>query len=427
MSIRDWFRRKPRAIQAETKSALLDREYEVKSTSDVVEGYSSDPAWAFSFNAGTSPMASIESMAAVFACARRVVEAACRVELKVFVGDEAAPSDHPLAELLRRPVPGMGRSTFVQHLGYGALLTGGAYIEKKRSSAMPESAAHLGRAQPHQLWPYFEGQIISTMMGPGVPLVSHYTKTVTGKQETLQTRDVARIVLVRPGEFGRGLSPVEVGAREISIDRAAAEWQQCTMQNRGVPDGLLVADRPLSPTQYADTEKRIKEKWSGVVNAHLPILMGNSMKWQDLAKSMLDLEFLQGRKWTRGQICMLFGVSEVLFELAGTTYSNLETAELSLWVNAALPLVEAIVEVINTDIASEYDPDVTVHADTAKIAALVAVMRERWKAAEPALKSGVPMSQVSNLFGLGVTPYPGWDVPIVPQNLVTLSSVTGVS
>ena len=115
----------------------------------------------------------------------------------------------------------------------------------------------------------------------------------------------------------------------------------------------------------------------------------------------------------------------MLFDSAGTTYANYETARAILMTHTVLPLARAVRDQLMADLVPEYgDPDLSVELDLEAVDALLPFLRERWVVANHALNRGVPMSQVSETYRLGVQPYDGWEVGLVPAAMIPVDSLS---
>jgi phage portal protein BeeE len=136
-----------------------------------------------------------------------------------------------------------------------------------------------------------------------------------------------------------------------------------------------------------------------------------------------------GRRFAREAICAALGVPAVLFNLEGATYANLSTALLALWTMGANPILELILSYLNLELAPEYGADVSIVADTSQVDALLPLLRERWDVAAIAAQRGLSVDQLTSLFGLGVSPFPGSETGFVAaaQQPVDLFSVGGTS
>ena len=398
---------------------------EVKTVVAPLAASRPDPEWAFSFSPSASADLALKASVWVYACAERRATACAAIPLILYRGGVEVPWDDqndPLLRLLRQPIPGTTWDAWVEEVVLYLALTGTSYLEKIRARAYGTSAIYPGQGLPLELWPSGAGDFKAKVDTKIRRQVVEYYEPRVGDRTKLAPSEVVRIVRPRPGKRAEGFAPVEGAEREVSTDRAASEWQAHSLRNRGVPDGVISFDMPLSPDQEVLVAAQMTQEWIGARNAHRPMVLSGA-KWLDLAKTHVELELTAGRQATRKGICAAMGTPEVLFDVSGSTYSNLETALLSFTTQTILPDMGRIVSALNMAVCAEFGPDVYLAIDFAAVPALLPILRAKWEVADKALNRGVPMSQVSASLDLGVTEYRGWDVGLVPSSNVPVESL----
>lgn len=109
--------------------------------------------------------------------------------------------------------------------------------------------------------------------------------------------------------------------------------------------GLLAFQNNVTPTQAEQIKSALLQNVQGVDNAGGIYVCGNSsVSFTDLSKSQLDMNFPELLKTLSNSISLAYGIPLPLINQDSMTYSNYETANLSLYDNAVLPLVELIYE-----------------------------------------------------------------------------------
>lgn len=391
----------------------------------------SEPAWAFSYSSSARPDDLQKASAWVFACADKIATALAACPVVIYRGGEVVPwlSDDPLAALLREPTPDMTWSAWLEEVGLYAILTGCCYLEKVRVRAYGMSVRYPTLGLPVQLWASganaWKAKVDSDSRRQQI--TSYEPKT--GSDRTpVQPSEIVRIAYARLGKRADAMSKIEPVEREIGADRGASEWQLSALKNRGVPDGIIKVAHAYNELQEQEIVNQIDSEWAGARNAHRPLILGQGADWIDLAKTAVEMEMIEGRRFTRSAICAVMGVPEVIFEASAATYANLEASLLILISQTVLPLAGRIIDALNLGICREYGPDAYLEVDMGAVDALLPILRARWEIAEKALNRGVPMSQVSDTLRLGVEAYPGWDVGLVPSSNVPVSDLTmGIS
>lgn len=367
----------------------------------------------------------------VYCCASLVASCVATIPPRVTLGGVEVGDDHPLVERLRRPTSQHRWREWQAMRAYHLLLSGTDYVHVLRATALGSSAAHAGAGLPFELWPYAEGEWRTKVETRGAPRVKHFERLVGGRLEVGE-RDVIRTKLTRPGREGacKGLAPLEGAAREASADDAASEWQRNSYSNRLVPDGAFeLSDvdpetgMPWRREQLLEAEEWLLRAWAGAANARAPMVYG-SAKWQQMAMTAVEMDFVNSRSASAEGICAAFNVPSVVFRASETTFANLQTARYTLWDSGVLPVAETLFEGLDDELAPEYGPGLSIEPDLSAVDALLPILAARWDVADRELARGVPMSQVSRRHRLGVEPYPGWDVGLIPANLVPSDTYT---
>src|SRR5690625_6642302 len=97
------------------------------------------------------------------------------------------------------------------------------------------------------------------------------------------------------------------------------------MQNRGVPNGVLQADDPhMTPEQFEQAEKVVKEKYAQIGRARQPWIL-NQFKWVPMSLTPAEVDFIETRNLTRKEICAVYGVPVEMIE--GMDDANIASTE----------------------------------------------------------------------------------------------------
>lgn len=395
-----------------------------------------DPPWAggagtFAFSDADEGDAAMKASVWVFACTRLIATSMSSIKLKVFVGDEEAPEDHALVALLNQPMPGVAQSQWMALLSQYLTTGGEVYFEKTRAEAIGLSATDPKRGLTSELWAH-PGSMFEPIVPPDVRRnVPTGYKPKVGDKDEVAPEDIIHVRRPRPSDINSGFGPVEGSEGEINTDSQASGWQQSALGNRGVPDGIFVysGEDGLSLTEEQEVEQQIDDRWTGIKNAHKPFVLGKDLAWVDLAKTMVELELIPGRIFTKSGICAAMIVPTVLFDAAAATYANLAAALSQLQTLNILPTAKLIVDALNISLAPEYGDDVTIKVDPGKSMAMLPMVQNQWDIVAKAVSTGVPVNQLIESVGLDVEPYAGSDIGWIPagQQPVDIFNLSGLS
>jgi HK97 family phage portal protein len=403
--------------EREDKTAKL---IHIKTSVDVIE----DPPWAdnsqaYKYSENDAGDKALQASTWVYACAEKIATSTAAIELRAYAGDKELPDTHPLAVLLKEPLPGISQSLWMYAVSMYFTTGGQTYLEKIRASINGVSATGNGKGLTKELWP-FSGSTFKPEVPENVrrTVPTGYTPTV-GDLTEISPDDIIHVRKPRPSDINAGFGPVEGAEAEINIDSQAAGWQQMALGNRGVPDGIFAytGEYGLNEEQKIEFDAEIGDKWTGIKNAHRPFVLGESVKWIPLANTMVDVELIPGRTFTKEAICATHGVPTVLFDASGATYANLASAMLQLMSTVVMPNVKTLVDLLNVNLSPEYGETINIQAKPASNMAMMPLIENQWKVAKEAQSTGAPMDQVFESVGLNLEPYPGIDTGWVAVGL----------
>ncbi|MFA6605137.1 MAG: phage portal protein [Patescibacteria group bacterium] len=396
----------------------------------------------------------------VYACTTLVARTVASVPWRVTVGGEAAPADHPLVELIAKPNPAWTWNQLQQHVMYSLQLWGEGFMPKIRARALGPSALYPKKGLPAELW-ITKPNLLDPIRGDS-KVISGYQKHGDLKGPIISPEDLIHPVFVHPDDIHRGLAPLEPGQNDVNVDVQAGEWQAHSLENRAVPDGVFKPKEFLTDDQFNEALEHLREEYAGAANARRPLLLGLDMEWIAMSQTAVEMDFLNGRAYTSGNICTVFGVPPEMVGAREAKYKNYETAERVLWTQTVLPNVYMLRDLYNAQLAAEFGDDVALVPDLSGVDALLRIFGERWDIAAkmidkgvpvavanevlrlglptfpgqqftaPTLAAmkelfaaGVPMKVINGALGLGLPPYPGWEVGYLPSSTVTVDSVLG--
>jgi HK97 family phage portal protein len=122
----------------------------------------------------------------------------------------------------------------------------------------------------------------------------------------------------------------------------------------------------------------LKEGQQGTENARDIMLLGGGLKWQQMAMSPQDMDWLQGTKMLAQEIASVFRVPTQLLGIEGSqTYANYEEAKLAFWLQAVLPKLDLYVNELNRWLAPEFGDNVKICYNKESIEALEPLRREK--------------------------------------------------
>ena len=307
-------------------------------------------------------------------CTRLIASGASSVPwiLKNRAGVEL--DEHPILDLLRRPNPREGGARLMEALYSYTLLSGNGYLERVGPRGRP----------PMELWALRPDRMSIVPGLRSLPLAYEYevhgqkvrwlVDQRTGDCEIMHFREF------HPTDDWYGLARVEAAAYGIDRHNAASAHNMALLDNGARPSGALIFE-PVSggtsePAQSAPeevlmkAEDRLAERHGGPKNAGRPLVLGGKVKWEEMGTTPKDMDFNESKSDAARDICSAFGVPHVLVVEGESTYNNRAMAQLELWEDAILPLVDVMLDSLNTWLTPQYEEGLTLGVDLDEIPAL---------------------------------------------------------
>jgi HK97 family phage portal protein len=330
-------------------------------------------------------------------------------------------TEHPFLELLNNPNPYTDSDLFMRELFSYFLLTGNAYINATGNpSSKPLEIFNL---QPQSVT--IQASSIDGFAGQ-YSYQSNDTSSIftrdaekrfiekNGKQELSQLR--AFNPLYNSSNL-YGTSSVQACELEIKQYLQASIHNLALLENGARPSGMLtVKGEPLADDQVNKIKEQIKESVSGASNAGKNMFFGSEMAWTQLSESVKDMDFGQLKTSTSVAIYNALKIPLPMVNPDHMSLANMDTAKLSFYDNAVIPLVNTVYAFLESSLLSRY-PDgdrYTLTFDESKIEALGPRRVEKINTLS---KSGVlTINEIRD--HLGYEEIEGGDTIYQPMNLV---------
>lgn len=183
--------------------------------------------------------------------------------------------------------------------------------------------------------------------------------------------------------YGAGALGAASGA--VAVHNAASAWNKALLDNAARPSGALVYDpgeqgATLSSDQFARLRAELENSFSGAGNAGRPMLLEGGLKWQNLALSPADMDFLGLKAAAARDIALAFGVPPVLLGLPGdATYANYREANRALWRQTILPMAGKILAALVQGLKASF-PGLSLSVDLDQVGELAEDRERLWSA-----------------------------------------------
>jgi len=157
--------------------------------------------------------------------------------------------------------------------------------------------------------------------GNGAIVQYHVGGQVYDSEDILHIRG-----LTMPGSV-RGLSIIEHHKRTLGLSIAGEDCAANVYDSGGLPVGVLEVDADITRDEADALKAGWTEKNGG--RNRTPAVLANGIRYRPLSFNPHDLELIDARRYSAGQVCTLFGVPPHMVGVAGSsgnslTYSNVQ-------------------------------------------------------------------------------------------------------
>ena len=224
--------------------------------------------------------------------------------------------------------------------------------------------------------------------------------------------------LPNPFDFWRGLSPLHVAASAARTDYAAGAFMRGLIENNADAGLIVRTEHLLDEDQQAQIIAALnaRKRQAGVPDR--PLFLSGVAEIVKPGLSSSDLQFLENRKFTRGEICAAFGVPE---EIITTTdhnkYDVMDGARRNFIENRVAPLC-ARLEAEEQATIRAIDPAAGGWFDLDSLPLMQQARRQRLEAAARGFALGIPFNDLNQVLDLGFKPLPWGNIGYLPANLV---------
>ena len=344
-------------------------------------------------------------------------------------GRETLITKGPLADFYNHPHPHINRFQYWELRVIWLMLRGECFRVPIYSSGSHRSAIN---SKNHQLFQVLlldpahfhhiirDHQLVGwryTGFGPNTPLAA----------QVFLPEEVWFERLPNPFDFWRGMPPLYAASMAAHTDYAASAFMRGIIENN-CDTGLIVrTEKALGPEQEAQIIAELNNRKRGAGTADRPLLLSGVAEIIKPELSSSDLQFLENRKFSRGEICAAFGVpEEILTATDHAKYDVMQGARLNFIENRVAPLCRRL----------EADEEVTVKSldrgavgwfDLDSLPIMQQAQRNRLTTARTAFEMGVPFNELNRVLDLGFKRLPWGDKGFVPSTMQNVGEEAGAA
>lgn len=245
----------------------------------------------------------------------------------------------PVLDLLKHPNPRLGeKDFFAQYIQY-LQLSGNTYIRSAGPQNRPPRELYLlrpdrieiknGDCGAYACPDEFDGLIYEYQCG--------------NAKERIDLRTFYHGRLWNPLCDFYGLSPLTPASSSIDQLNESLQWNVSLLKNNACPSGILTSEGNLTDDQVARFKEQLELKYQGPWNSGRPMVLSDGLKFDKMAMTPKDMDWIHGTKLATKNICLTLGIDPSLMgDSDHKTYATFRDAERSFYTATVIPLLEKI-------------------------------------------------------------------------------------
>jgi len=347
----------------------------------------------------------------VYRAVRTIVQAASAIPWVILDGNGEIIKDHPLAKVLRRPNPVFSGQDMMEILIAHELLGGNALW-------MPI----IVNGKVKEFWPVMPDLVKPIPSGNADEWLKGWQVTSHSERKVLPPEQFIHFMQMDPGNLYWGTSPLMAAARTVDTDNEAQDTQKISMQNRGMTDGVFSHETVLTPEQFEEAKRVIREQYLAKNKRREPWVLGAGAKWTQMSMTPIEMDYILSRLANLRGIATAFGLDPwVLGDRSASTYNNVIEVRKAVYIDVALPMLDDIKNTLNNRIAPMYG-NIEISYDTSKVAALREDFGAKVEQADKLWSMGIPFERINARLEMGFDEFEGWETGYLPFNLMPVGS-----
>ena len=297
-------------------------------------------------------------MSAVYSASKRIADAIALTTFKLYKTknnkiEKIIDFSDPFYKLMMNPNPLMDHIEVMERISTDLDLTGNAYIYVVRDDKGIPVELHPLLSQNMTVVPEKEdddnGNLVAGYLYSLDSPDSTYPSFIDdGRTTAFSREEIIHFKNANPKSLFYGFSPIEAARYSIDTDTEMSVQRLRLLQNRAIPEGLLVSQRPLTQ----EDAERIRTQWNQLYQGRnsrgkLAVLDAGSFSFQRLGLSAEELEFQQGKESVWQEIFAIYRVPYAILGGPEVNKATVEAAERIFIKDAIKPRLAKIQATLN--------------------------------------------------------------------------------
>jgi HK97 family phage portal protein len=286
-------------------------------------------------------------VSAALACVRVIAQGTAQLPLHLYRrradGGADHVTDHPVAQILRRPNALQIPLVFRESLAAHATLTGGGYALVTRVGGVPRELLPL---EPHRV----------VVQRAGDWGLRYRVTWPDSRIDDVDPADMLHLVAGPSWDTIRGLDVVEAAREALGLSLAAENHAAGVFGKGGVPPGILTTAGTLTEENRKGLEESWAKAYGGENSGRVPLLT-NGLSFTPIGRSAGDVQLTDTRRYQVEDVCRAFGVFPHMIGAGqqAQTYASAEAFFSAHVVHTLQPWIVRIEQTLDQALLSDQD------------------------------------------------------------------------
>jgi HK97 family phage portal protein len=327
-----------------------------------------------------------------------------------------------VVDLFNRPHPTMDAQMFFEMLVTWLSLRGEFFVLPLDGADQPVDLSErkprikrLLTLPPEMFWHVVQGYDLAAWRYTGSPLMSPIASEMLLPSEVIQSK------LPNPYLYWRGLSPLNVAMTPAATDYAGEQFQKGLWLNNADTGVVVTTDQILGDDQRRAIESALRERKRKAGTPDRPLFLFGGAKVEKPTLTMMDMQFLETRKFLRQEIFAILKVPETLAGFTadlndGGAGGSLDAQKAS-FIESTIGSLCNRIETAFTPVVTTFGDDLVGWFDIDSLPIMQAARQARWDTGTKMFAMGVPINDVNTNLDLGLPEYAWGNKSFLPFNL----------
>ena len=159
-----------------------------------------------------------------------------------------------------------------------------------------------------------------------------------------------------PTRTFRGKGTLETVTTTFDIDETAEKFNLKFFANSATPNSVLSTDKKLSKESLRKLKNEMTNKHEGFENSHKTLILEGGLKWESMALTQKEMDFIETMKFTRDKILAVFRVPKSVLGLTeDVNRANAEAGDFVFAKRTIKPKMNKLVQMLNEFLVPFFD------------------------------------------------------------------------